>query len=87
MERIEMIPDGTDEAVSFFVLAQTRLSGREYLLVTDQEEGDGQALILRKDSAGTQTEDLYTIVDDDDELSGVAVLFRDELQDMGISLE
>ena len=36
-----------DETVDFYVLEQTRIGGVNYILVTDTEEGDGEALILK----------------------------------------
>ena len=35
------------ETESFYVLEQTRLGGVDYLLVTDSEKEDGEALIMR----------------------------------------
>lgn len=46
MEKITFRPDG-EEPVDFFVLEQTRIGGINYILVTDCEEGDGEALILK----------------------------------------
>ena len=46
LEKIIFTPDGADP-VQFFVLEQTRLGGYNYILVTDFEEGDGEALILK----------------------------------------
>ena len=50
LEKITFCPDG-DEAVEFFVLDSQRLAGVNYLLVTDSEVGDGEALILKDVSA------------------------------------
>ena len=36
-----------EEAVEFYVLEQTRIGGIDYILVTDTEEDDGEALILK----------------------------------------
>ncbi|MDO5475890.1 MAG: DUF1292 domain-containing protein [Eubacteriales bacterium] len=47
MEKIQFMPEGEDHPVDFFVLGATKLAGRQYLLVTDSEDGDGEALILR----------------------------------------
>ena len=50
MEKIQFMPEGEDRPVSFFVLEETRLAGKQYLLVTDSEEGGGEALILRAEA-------------------------------------
>ena len=44
LEKITFQPEGEDP-VEFFVLEQTRIGGFNYILVTDLEEGDGEALI------------------------------------------
>ena len=45
-EKVSFIPEGETEAIDFYIVEQERLAGRNYLLVTDSEEGDGEALIL-----------------------------------------
>ena len=41
MEKITFYPEEANgEAVSFFVLEQTRIGGVNYILVTEEEEGD-----------------------------------------------
>ena len=47
MEKITFTPEGQDSPVDFYVLEQTKLAGVTYILVTDEEEGDGEALILK----------------------------------------
>lgn len=47
MEKVKFMLD-TQESVEFYVLEQTKLSGNQYLLVTDVQEGDGEALILKE---------------------------------------
>ena len=46
MEKITFQPEG-EEPVDFFVLEQTVIGAKSYILVTDVEDGDGEALILR----------------------------------------
>ena len=80
-EKIVFCPDG-DEPVEFFVLEQTRISGTNYILVTDFEEGDGEALILKDMSKDEDKDSVYAIVDDDTELKAVAGVFEDLLEDV-----
>ena len=87
MEKIRLIPTDSTEAEEFYVLEQARLGGRMYLLVTDQEEGDGMALILRDDADADSGESLYEVVEDENELSAVLLLFSDKLEEMGILIE
>lgn len=81
MEKIVFTPEG-GEPVRFYVLEQTRLGGIDYILVTDSEEGDGEALILRDSSAMEDEEAVYEIVSDDDELEAVAAVFENMLEDV-----
>ena len=84
-EKVSFIPEGETETIDFYIVEQERLAGRNYLLVTDSEEGDGEALILCEEIQDGQT--VYRIVEDDAESSAVAILFRDGLEEMGILLE
>lgn len=81
LEKITFQPDG-DEPVEFFVLEQTRIGGYSYILVTDFEEGDGEALILKDISKDGESESIYTIVSDDDELAAVSGVFENMLDDV-----
>lgn len=81
MEKITFRPDGEDP-VDFFVLEQTRIGGYNYILVTDFEEGDGEALILKDISKDGEPESLFTIVSDDTELQAVAQVFENMLDDV-----
>ncbi|MBE6006474.1 MAG: DUF1292 domain-containing protein [Sarcina sp.] len=102
MEKVQFMPEGEKHPVDFYVLEETRLTGKQYLLVTDSEEGDGEALILRADrketaspdtdTAMTKTADqdpeiTYEIVEDEKELSAVLLLMRDSLEELGIEIE
>ena len=73
-----------EETVEFYVLEQTRLGGINYLLVTDKEEGDAEALILKDLSSDAEEEGLYEIVSDDQELNAVAAIFEDILEDVDL---
>lgn len=81
MEKITFCPED-GEAVEFYVLEQTMLGGINYILVTDSEEDDGEALILKDVSSIEDTDSLYEIVDDDEELDAVAAIFSSMLEDV-----
>ena len=66
-EKITFSPDG-EETVDFYVLEQTKIAGVNYILVTDFEDGDGEALILKDLSKAEDTESVYEIVSDEKEL-------------------
>ena len=85
MEKVEFTLD-TGETVSFYVLEQTMLGGIQYILVTDVEEGDGEALILKElPSEDVQEESTFEGVEDDEELSAVAAVCENLLEDVELS--
>lgn len=81
MEKIKFTLD-TQESVEFYVLEQTKLGGSQYILVTDVQEGDGDALILKEISQQEAEEKIYEIVDDDTEMSAVGAVFENLLDDI-----
>lgn len=81
MEKIVFTPDD-GEAAEFYVLEQTTIAGRNYILVTDTEEGDGEALILKDTASPEDSESVYEIVTEDEELSAVAEMFEKILDDV-----
>lgn len=85
MEKITCLTDN-NEPVVFFVLEQTRINGKNYLLVTDVEDEnvDADAYILKDESQDSDSEASYFIVDDDDELEYVSQIFAELLDDVDI---
>lgn len=82
MEKITFMPDG-ENAIEFYVLEQTTIGGVNYILVTDaEEEDDGDAYILKAVSGADENEQVYCIVEDDDELAAVAGVFENMLEDV-----
>ncbi|MFA9375339.1 MAG: DUF1292 domain-containing protein [Lachnotalea sp.] len=82
MEKIKFNLD--DEIVEFFIVEETKINGVNYILVTDQEEGDAQALIMKDTSEEDSEEAVYEIVEDDDELGYVSNIFAEILDDIDI---
>lgn len=82
MEKIEFVPELNEEPVEFFVVEQTMIAGTTYLLVTDQEEGDAQALILKDVSGDGDEKSTYVIVSEEKELEAVAGVFENMLDDI-----
>ena len=85
MEKIVFQLPDSQETVDFFVLEQTRINGADYILVTDAEEGDGEALILKDLSEDGEQEAVYEIVEDDDELEALSVIFGEMLEDVDLT--
>ncbi len=77
------------ETLDFYVLEETRLNGRNYLLVTDTEDEYEAAdcYILKDMSDESDAEALYEFVDDDDELEAVMDIFAQLMEDTEIITE
>ena len=81
MEKIAFMIDGK-EKVEFYVLEQTRIGGTDYILVTDMEDGDGDALILKDLSTPEDKDGVYEIVSDEEEMDAVAAVFETLMEDV-----
>ena len=84
MEKIKFMSEELGEEAEFFVLEQTKINGVSYILVTDSESGDAQCLILKDLSLAAETDSIYEIVDDDDELGVISKVFEELLEDVDI---
>ncbi|MBE5925806.1 MAG: DUF1292 domain-containing protein [Lachnospiraceae bacterium] len=75
----------TDEdgmEVEFTVIEQTKINGKNYLLVAEEDESDEDETIayILKDVSGEQdAEALYEMVEDDMELDSVSKIFEELL--------
>ncbi len=63
------------KTAEFFVLEETTVGGIDYFLVTEEEEGDGDAMILKDLSKKDDTEAVFEFVEDDTELEAVGAIF------------
>ena len=70
--------------VELYVLEQTTIGGVNYILVTDTEEGDGEAFVLKENPSSDDAENIYDIVDDDKELEAVWQVFSTLLDDIDL---
>ena len=86
MEKTTFTFEDTNETVDFFVLEQTKLNGATYLLVADNESDDAECLILKETESGNEQDNLYDIVEDDNELTAVSKVFEELLEDVDITL-
>lgn len=86
MEKVIFTDPETNEAVSFFVLEQTQLNGMKYLFVTEEEEGDGDAYILKEIREEDGGEIVYEMVEDEVELAALGKIFS-ELMDEDTRVE
>ena len=73
-----------NETVEYYILEQTRISGVNYLLVTDAEEGDGEAVILKEVSAAEYEIGGYTDDLTEEEFEAVVPIFENLLEDVDL---
>ena len=86
MEKIRFVEeDGTE--VEFYVEEQTRMNGCNYLLVTDSQDDEAQAYILKDLSKDTDPQASYVMVEDDREFEVISRLFADMLEDVDLETE
>ena len=84
LSKITLISPEDGSNVELFVLEQTRISGRDYLLVTDAPDGDGEAYILKDTSRDGEEEAVYEFVEDDSELAALSDVFSQMLDDIAL---
>ena len=85
METVKFHDEELNEDLEFYVLEQTQINGDTFLLVTEEEEGDSDAFILKQ--VNGQDDDLvYEMVEDDNVLDGLAKIFAELLEDVDFSM-
>lgn len=83
MEQIKITAED-GEIINFFVIEQTRVNGMNYLLVTESEEEEAEAYILKDVSAEEDVDAVYEFVEDDEELNSLARIFSELIDDAEI---
>ena len=81
--KIILIDDEGNEE-EFYIEEQTRVYGKNYILVSTAQEGDAEALILKDISEDSNEEAAYVPVDDESELAAVMRIFEEMLDDIDI---
>lgn len=76
--------DGSEQ--EFYIEEQTRVNGRDYLLVTTSQDDDAEALILKDLSGDANEEADYVPVEDETELEAVLKVFQEMLDDTEIRM-
>ena len=75
-KKITLVDD--EQTIEFYVLEETKLNGRNYLLVTDTEDEEAEAdcYILKDMSDEGDTDALYEFVEDESELEAIWKVFE-----------
>ena len=83
MEKLKFeLEDGT--TVDFFVEEQTKVGGVNYLLVTDSQDDEADAYILKDISGEQESVANYVMVEDETELIALSKVFEEMLEDTEI---
>lgn len=85
MDTVKFHDEELNEDLEFYVLEQTQINGETFLLVTEEEEGDSDAFILKQVN-GQEEELVYEIVEDENVLEGLAKIFAELLEDVDFSM-
>ena len=83
MDKITIeIEDG--QTAEFYVLEETTVGGIDYFLVTEEEEGDGEAMILKDLSSKDDEDAVFEFVEDDTELKAIGDIFAGLMENTDI---
>ncbi len=69
------------EELTFNIIEQTTIMGREYILVADNEDEDTVYLMRKIVDDGASEEVSYSFVDDENELDSVSKVFAELMED------
>lgn len=69
------------EEIPFFVVEETKIAGENYLLVTDSEDDEADAYILKEVSKNTE-ESFYEMLEDDEKINAISKVFAELLDDV-----
>ncbi len=83
MDKILITADD-GEQIEFYVVEQTRVNGKDYILVAETEDEEAEAYILKDVSDSNETQAVYEFVEEEDELSALAAVFSELVDDADI---
>ena len=87
-EKITLQTDA-GESVELYVLEETRISGMNYLMVTDsgKDDEDGECYSLKDVSGPEESEAVYEFVENDDELDYLTKISAELMEDMDVEIQ
>ena len=86
MEKVLFQSPQYGEALEFYVVEQTTIAGINYLLVTEEEQGDCDAFILKEVSKNHQIEATYEVIESEEELESISRVFAELLEDVDLTM-
>ncbi|MFQ9934006.1 MAG: DUF1292 domain-containing protein [Lachnospiraceae bacterium] len=76
--------DENGEEEEFYVLEQTRVNGTDYLLVADDMEEAARAMIVKDISKPRDSEAVYEVLEDENEIKSISAIFNELLEDIEV---
>ncbi len=86
MEKVIFQSPQNGEALELYVVEQTTIAGINYLLVTEEEQGDCDAFILKEVSKNHQIEATYEVIESEEELESISRVFAELLEDVDLTM-
>ncbi len=84
MDRLKFTAPDTGEEIEFYILEQTTITGHNYILVTEEEDGDAECYILRETEASDGDDVTYEFVEDESEFAAVGKVFSQLVEDADV---
>ena len=81
MEKVKFNSPVSQEIKEFFCLEQTKINNQNYLLVTEDANGDSEAYIL-KETSSEDEETVYEMVEEEAEFEAIAKVFTELMDDV-----
>lgn len=83
MQSINFITDEGEE-IPFYIIEQTTLAGKDFLLVTDSDTQENEAQVYIMQEISDQT--IYEFVEDEAQLEALSKVFEELLDDVDIQM-
>ena len=86
MQSINLITDEGEE-IPFYIIEQTTLAGKDFLLVTDSDTQEDEAQVyIMQEISDQDDQTIYEFVEDEAQLEALSKVFEELLDDVDIQM-
>ena len=86
MQSINFITDEGEE-IPFYIIEQTTLAGKDFLLVTDSDTDEDEAEVyIMQEISDQEDQTVYEFVEDEAQLEALSKVFAEILDDVDIQM-
>ena len=86
MQSINFITDEVEE-IPFYIIEQTTLAGKDFLLVTDSDTDEDEAEVyIMQEISDQDDQTVYEFVEDEAQLEALSKVFAELLDDVDIQM-